>query len=95
MEKKARGYGGPANRRADIRIQGSLWPLRQRWRWFISQCLFFHKGSMALAAEIRHVMTNLGEKLTDEEVEEMVREADVDGDRQINYEEFVKIMMAK
>ncbi|CAG7903926.1 unnamed protein product [Brassica rapa] len=47
------------------------------------------------AAELRHVMTNLGEKLTDEEVEEMVREADVDGDGQINYEEFVKIMMAK
>ncbi|KAL9812335.1 putative guanylate cyclase activating protein [Arabidopsis thaliana] len=47
------------------------------------------------AAELRHVMTNLGEKLTDEEVEEMIREADVDGDGQINYEEFVKIMMAK
>jgi len=32
------------------------------------------------AAELRHVMTNLGEKLTDEEVDEMIREADVDGD---------------
>ncbi|KAJ3683007.1 hypothetical protein LUZ60_013234 [Juncus effusus] len=42
------------------------------------------------AAELRHVMTNLGEKLTDEEVDEMIREADVDGDGQINYEEFVK-----
>uniref|UniRef100_A0A0D3BC04 EF-hand domain-containing protein n=1 Tax=Brassica oleracea var. oleracea TaxID=109376 RepID=A0A0D3BC04_BRAOL len=47
------------------------------------------------AAELCHVMTNLGEKLTDEEVEEIVREADVDGDGQKNYEEFVKIMMAK
>ena len=27
-------------------------------------------------------MTNLGEKLTDEEVDEMIREADVDGDGQ-------------
>ncbi|KAJ3684577.1 hypothetical protein LUZ61_013741 [Rhynchospora tenuis] len=45
------------------------------------------------AAELRHVMTNLGEKLTDEEVDEMIREADVDGDGQINYEEFVKVMM--
>ena len=47
------------------------------------------------AAELRHIMTNLGEKLTDEEVDEMIREADVDGDGQINYEEFVKMMMSK
>ncbi|GFP96832.1 calmodulin [Phtheirospermum japonicum] len=47
------------------------------------------------AAELRHVMTNLGEKLTDEEVGEMIREAGVDGDGQINYEEFVKVMICK
>ncbi|TKS75870.1 Calmodulin-2 B [Collichthys lucidus] len=39
------------------------------------------------AAELRHVMTNLGEKLTDEEVDEMIREADIDGDGQVNYED--------
>jgi hypothetical protein len=38
-------------------------------------------------------MTNLGEKLTEEEVEEMIREADVDGDGQVNYEEFVNMMV--
>ena len=27
------------------------------------------------AAELRHVMTNIGEKLSDEEVDEMIREA--------------------
>ena len=43
----------------------------------------------------RHVMTNLGEKLTEEEVDEMIREADIDGDGHINYEEFVRMMMAK
>merc|ERR1712007_105104 len=47
------------------------------------------------AAELRHVMTNLGEKLSDEEVDEMIREADTDGDGQVNYEEFVRMMMSK
>ena len=31
-------------------------------------------------------MTTLGEKLTNEEVEEMIKEADIDGDGTINYE---------
>jgi calmodulin len=45
------------------------------------------------AAELRHVMTNLGEKLTDEEVDEMIREADVNGDGIIDYKEFTKIIL--
>ena len=32
------------------------------------------------AAELRQVMTNLGEKVTDEEVNEMIHEVDIDGD---------------
>ncbi|XP_030472915.1 calmodulin-like protein 11 [Syzygium oleosum] len=44
-------------------------------------------------SELRHVMINLGEKLTDEEVAQMIREADLDGDGQVNYDEFVKMMM--
>ena len=36
-------------------------------------------------SQLRHVMTNLGEKLTDEEVDEMIREADVDGDGQVRF----------
>ena len=43
------------------------------------------------AAELRHVMTNLEEKLTDEEIDEMINEADIDGDGQISYNEFVSV----
>ena len=59
------------------------------WRW---NYIYFRFIS---APELRHIMTNLGEKLSDEEVDEMIREADIDGDGQINYEEFVKMMMSK
>ena len=38
------------------------------------------------AAELKHVMTNLGEKLTDDEVNDMIKEGDIDGDGQVNYE---------
>lgn len=38
-------------------------------------------------------MINLGERLTDEEAEQMVREADLDGDGKVSYEEFAKMMM--
>lgn len=53
------------------------------------------QNGLISAAELGHVMTNLGEKLTGAEVDEMVREADVDGDGHINYEEFARVMMAK
>ena len=44
------------------------------------------------AAEFRHVMSNLGEKLTEQEVDELIKEADKDGDGQVNYDEFVNMM---
>lgn len=40
-------------------------------------------------------MTSLGEQLTDAEVDDMIREADISGDGHINYEEFVAMMMGK
>ena len=38
------------------------------------------------AAELRHVITSIGEKLSDDEVDEMIREADQDGDGRIDCE---------
>ena len=38
------------------------------------------------------VMTNLGEKLSEEEVDEMIREMDSKGAGQVNYEEFVNML---
>jgi calmodulin len=47
------------------------------------------------AEELRHVMTNLGEKIDDAEIDEMLRMADVDGTGRINYEQFVRAMMGQ
>ena len=44
---------------------------------------------------LAHIIRTLGETLTDKEIEEIISEADVDGDGFINYEEFVRMMMAK
>ena len=37
-------------------------------------------------------MMNLGETLTNDEIQAMIDEADLDGDGQINYEEFYSMM---
>ena len=44
------------------------------------------ENGLLSATELKVMMTNLGEKLTNAEIEEMIREADQDGDGQINYE---------
>ncbi|XP_033115510.1 myosin-2 essential light chain-like isoform X2 [Anneissia japonica] len=45
------------------------------------------------AAELRHVLTSLGEKLTDDEVNELINTIE-DSQGQVQYEEFVKMVMA-
>jgi len=45
------------------------------------------------AEELRQIMAKLGETLTDEEVEMMIDEADVDGDGQVSYKEFSKLLL--
>ena len=45
--------------------------------------------------ELKHVMCNVGEKLSDEEAEEMIKEVDVNADGYIDYNEFVKMLLGK
>lgn len=59
------------------------WGEKRKLDCIRNYCLYtiiFHFG-----LQLHHVMTNLGEKLGDEEDDEMTWEADVDGDGQVNY----------
>jgi len=47
---------------------------------------------MISAAELRHVMTNMGEKLSDQEVEAILGQVSLDREGQINYEDLVRLM---
>jgi serine/threonine-protein phosphatase 2B regulatory subunit len=50
------------------------------------------KNNFVGAAEIRHVLINIGEQVTDEEVDEMIRMVDSDGDGQVSWEEFYSMV---
>lgn len=56
--------------------------------------VFGSKDGQISAAELRHVLTSLGEKLTDEDVEQLLRKLNVDADGTVNVEAFVKMVMA-
>lgn len=43
--------------------------------------------------ELRHLMTNFGDKLTEQELKEMIREADPDKDGQVKYNEFIEVLL--
>jgi len=50
------------------------------------------KNNFVGAAEIRHVLINIGEQVTDEEVDEMIRMVDFDGDGQVSWTEFYSMV---
>lgn len=45
--------------------------------------------------DIASAMSNTGEKVTKEEIDRYFKDFDSEGDGQINYEEFIKFMLAK
>lgn len=45
--------------------------------------------------ELQSVMSSLGERLSEEEIKDMIQEADLDKDGQVDYTEFVKVMINK
>ena len=57
----------------------------------------FDKENNGLIAvtELKHIMMTLGDQLNEEEVDDMLREADNDADGYINYEEFIRTMLSR
>lgn len=43
-------------------------------------------------AELKEALHKMGEEFTDEEIEYLIREADLDHDGEVNYKEFKRVM---
>merc|ERR1719401_3008006 len=50
------------------------------------------KNRFVGAMEIKHILDVIGEEATDEEIDEMIRMCDADGDGQVTFDEFQKMM---
>ena len=63
---------------------------------FVQGFQVFDKDNNGLisSGELRYVLTSLGEKLTDEEVDELLKCAEVDKNGYVNYEHFVKTILS-
>ena len=44
---------------------------------------------------MRHALQSMGEKLRDEEIDQLIREADIDAEGNVGYDELVKILYNK
>eukprot|EP00299_Pterocystis_sp_00344_P004456 c1546_g1_i1.p1 GENE.c1546_g1_i1~~c1546_g1_i1.p1 ORF type:complete len:157 (-),score=35.52 c1546_g1_i1:28-498(-) len=72
-----------------------LMPLKYTSQEVIEAFRIFDKEGNGYVSmnELRHVITSLGEKLTNEEVDEMMREAKVNSQGMLSYVDFVETMM--
>lgn len=56
--------------------------------------LYDEDGSGTISRdELKNVIELIGESMDDSEMEELVREADINGDGAINYQEFVNMVL--
>ena len=51
-----------------------------------------HKGKITMA-DLKRVCDEVGEKFSEQELQEMIEEADRDGDNAVSKQEFVNIML--
>lgn len=65
----------------------------QTWDALTSRQLFQDGNGFISSAELRHLLTGLGEKMSEEEVESLIHGQE-DSQGNINYEEFVKMVLA-
>lgn len=55
--------------------------------------VFANGGATISSSELKNIMTNLGEKITLQEADEMIKEAEPDGDGNIDYQAFIKVLL--
>jgi Ca2+-binding EF-hand superfamily protein len=61
--------------------------MREAFRMFDS-----YGNGLVNLMQMRNALQNLGEKLRDDEIDELIREADIDAEGNVNYDELVKIL---
>lgn len=74
----------------DIKNYDNEIDLRNAWKIFDKD----NTGTIS-CVELKHVLCNIGEKLSPEEIEDLLKEADPDSDGKVQCEEFIRMMMAK
>lgn len=91
MARKMKDTDSEEEIREAFKVCAVRWHLQSWVLTGLGQVFDRDNNGFISAAELRHVMTSIGEKLTDDEVDEMIREADQDGDGRIDCECRLKI----
>ena len=64
-----------------------IWFINLCWKYWFDRQVFDKNGNgMVSVHDLKHSLTTLGERLADEELDELVREVDQDGEGQLNYD---------